>query len=424
MFREKDGAIAPAGTAKAKIEEAHPGEAAASSGVTRLHVLVVLSALMAFASISTDFYLPAMPAMASALGASEGMIAYTISGYLVGFSFGQLVWGPVSDRCGRRVPVAGGLVLFVIGSAGCAVSQSAEAVIIWRIVQALGASASVVLSRAMVRDLYAGARAAQMMSSLIVVMAVAPLLGPILGAQIATVAGWRAIFWLLVVIGMATLAALFTIPETLPATRRTSQSPLRAIARYGQLLTQRRILGYVGAGGFYYAGMYAYIAGSPFAFITYHHVPEHYYGFVFGAGILGIMATNMINMRIVSRLGIDTTLRGGALAAALATITLAVTSYTDFGGVWGLFIPLIFFVSCTGFVVANSIAGALSDFPDEAGAVSALVGALQYGSGIAGSGLVGLLADGTPWPMGLVIVMTGIGCLLSTLLLRRDTTSM
>ncbi len=424
MFREEDAAFTAAGKDYAVIEEDRAGEATSTGGVAQLHLLAVLSALMAFASISTDFYLPAMPAMALALGASEGMLAYTISGYLVGFSFGQLVWGPVSDQYGRRMPVAGGLVLFIIGSTGCALSQSAEAVIVWRIVQALGASASVVLSRAMVRDLYAGSRAAQMMSSLIVVMAVAPLLGPILGAQIATVAGWRAIFWLLVVIGMATLAALFTIPETLPVSRRTSQSPLRAIARYGQLLTRPRLLGYVGVCGFYYAGMYAYIAGSPFAFINYHHVPAHYYGFIFGAGVLGIMATNMINMRIVSRLGIDKTLRGGVLAAAFSTVSLAVISYTDLGGVWGLFIPLIFFVSCTGFIVANSIAGALADFPKEAGAVSALVGALQYGSGIAGSGLVGFLADGTPWPMGLVIGLSGIGCLMSTFLLQRDRTRM
>ncbi len=416
MLQETEDGPGPVGPGGAFAQET--SVAPPPSG--KWHVLAVLSALMGFASISTDFYLPAMPAMAAALGADAGTIEFTISGYLVGFSLGQLLWGPVSDRHGRRGPVAAGLVLFIIGSAGCGLSGSAGAIIFWRIVQALGASASVVLARAMVRDLYAGARAAQMLSTLIVIMAIAPLLGPVLGAQVAVLAGWRAIFWLLVILGTATFAALFTLPETLPAARRSRRSPGRALARYGELLTQRRILGYAGSGGFFYAGMFAYIAGTPFAFITYHHVPAEYYGLLFGAGILGIMATNIVNARLVRRLGIDRSLTGGTLMAALSACVLAVTALTGFGGLWGLFLPLLVFVSCTGFIVANSIAGALSDFPAEAGAVSALVGAVQYGSGIAGSGLVGAFADGTPRPMGWVIALCGIGSLLCTRLLGHE----
>ncbi len=399
---------------------AYPGarsDTPAMMAVPRWPILGVLSSLMGFSSISTDFYLPAMPAMASALGADASMVEFTIPGYLVGFSLGQLFWGPVSDRHGRRLPVAAGLVLFVFGSAGCALAGSVGSIILWRVVQALGASAGVVLSRAMVRDLCEGPRAAQMLSTLIVVMAIAPLLGPILGAQVAALASWRAIFWLLVAVGIATLAALFTIPETLPEGRRRQQSLMGAIARYGHLLTQPRICGYAGAGGFFYAGMFAYIAGTPFAFITYHHLPAERYGLLFGAGILGIMVTNIINARLVARPGSDWILIGGTAIAALAGLVLAAAAYSDWGGLMGLFLPLFVFVSCTGFIVANSIAGALADYPTEAGAVSALVGALQYGSGIASSGLVGTFADGTPWPMGWVIALTGIGSVLRARLL-------
>ncbi|ADP70335.1 drug resistance transporter, Bcr/CflA subfamily [Rhodomicrobium vannielii ATCC 17100] len=380
------------------------------------HVLAILSALMGFASISTDFYLPAMPTMARALNATTGSVEYTISGFLIGFSLGQLVWGAVSDRYGRRVPLAAGLILFVIGSAGCALSGSVETIIIWRIVQALGACAGVVLSRAMVRDLYQGPRAAQMLSTLIAIMAIAPLLGPILGGQIAELAGWRAIFWTLVGVGILTLAALFTLPETLPAARRQTAPLMGAFGEYGRLLLNRKILGYAGAGAFFYGGMYAYIAGTPFAFITYHHVAAEFYGFLFGAGILGIIATNILNTRLVLHYGIDRMLVSGTAAAALAGIIVAATSFTDWGGLWGLFVPLLLFVSVTGFIVANSIAGAMADFPEQAGAVSALVGALQYGAGIASSGLVGGFADGTPWPMGWVIAVTGIGSLLCAFL--------
>jgi DHA1 family bicyclomycin/chloramphenicol resistance-like MFS transporter len=175
-----------------------------------VRVLAVLSALMGFASISTDFYLPALPAIAGALHASAGTVEFTISFYLAGFSLGQLLWGPIGDRYGRRAPVAVGLILFIIGSAGCALAGSGTALIIWRVVQAVGACAGVVLARAMVRDLYEGNRAAQMLSALMTVMAIAPLLGPILGGQILALAGWRAIFWTLTGVGALTLAALFT----------------------------------------------------------------------------------------------------------------------------------------------------------------------------------------------------------------------
>ncbi|MCB4769095.1 multidrug effflux MFS transporter [Ancylobacter sp. Lp-2] len=380
-------------------------------------VLGTLSALMGFASVSTDLYLPAMPEMGRALGADSGTIELTVSGYLIGFSLGQLLWGPISDRHGRRLPVAIGLVLFIIGSAGCALSFDAWSMIGWRVVQAVGASAGVVLGRAMVRDLYEGPRAAQMMSTLMTVMAIAPLIGPLLGGQILAFAGWHAIFWFLVVVGFVTLGAVARLPETLPAAQRNPAPLGRALRGYGALLRERRLLGYAGAGGFFYAAMFAYIAGTPFAYITYHHVPAGLYGVLFAAGIVGIMATNMINARLVMRLGSDRILVGGIVAATASGLLLAGIASADWGGLWGLFVPLFLFVSTTGFIVANSIAGALGGSARRAGAVSALIGAIHYGSGIIGSALVGLLADGTPRPMTWVIALGCIGSLLCCRLL-------
>lgn len=404
--------VFPGDAAEAAATVGTSGDARSEAGRHGWRVLGTLSALMGFASVSTDLYLPAMPAMSRALGADAGTIELTVSGYLVGFSIGQLLWGPVSDRYGRRWPVAIGLVLFIIGSAGCALSYDAWTMIGWRLVQAVGASAGVVLARAMVRDLYAGPRAAQMMSRLMTVMAIAPLIGPLLGGQILAVAGWHAIFWALVGVGLATLVAVLRMPETLPPAQR-NPSPLgRAMLRYGELLRHRRLLGYAGAGGFFYGGMFAYIAGTPFAYISYHHVPAALYGVLFAVGIVGIMATNMLNSRLVLRFGSDRLLLWGTAAAALSGMALAGTTSTGWGGLRGLVIPLFFFVSATGFIVANSIVGALAGFPERAGAVSALIGAIHYGSGILGSALVGALADGTPWPMAAVIAVTGVGSLL------------
>ncbi len=399
--------------------EAQTTEVIAASRVTHRDVvdhgwkvLVILSTLMGFASISTDLYLPAMPAIGQSLGANVGMIEWTISGYLVGFSIGQLFWGPIGDRFGRRPPIAIGLVLFIIGSAGCALAGSAWAMISWRVVQAVGACAGVVLARAMVHDLYEGERAAQMLSTLMTIMAIAPLLGPILGGQILAIAGWQAIFWALVGIGAITLAALLTMPETLPAHRRNREPLSRVLMSYAQLLSNRRLLAYVGAGGFFYGGMFAYIAGTPFAYITYYHVPSQYYGVLFGISIVGIMATNFVNVKLVPKTGSTALLIRGTAFAALAGTLLAIAARNDWGGLAGLVVPLFVFVGTTGFIVANSIAGALSHFPERAGAVSALVGAMQYGSGIASSALVGSFADGTPWPMAAIIAITGIGSFL------------
>ena len=380
-------------------------------------MLGTLSALMGFGAISTDLYLPAMPAMSQSFGTDAGTLELTISGYLIGFSIGQLLWGPISDRHGRRVPVVIGLALFVVGSAGCALSYDVWTMISWRLVQAIGASAGVVLGRAMVRDLFEGHRAAQMMSTLMMVMAIAPLIGPFVGGQILVSLGWHAIFWSLVGFGLATLGAVILLPETLVAERRNAAPLDDVLIDYGRLLCDRRLMGYGGVGGFFYGGMFAYIAGTPFAYITYHHVPADLYGIVFAVGIVGVMGSNFINARLVTRFGSDSLLVAGTCMAAISGAILAASAWADWGGLWGLVGPLFIFTSSAGFIIANSIVGALADFPQRAGAVSALIGAIHYGSGIISSALLSAFADNTPWPLGWVIAIMGVGSLISTRLI-------
>lgn len=409
----------PAGSERAAASAMANGAGGASVGKPDhgIWVLGVLSLLMGFASISTDIYLPAMPTIGQTLGASAGLVEWTISGYLLGFSTGQLLWGPLSDRHGRRLPIAAGMILFIVGSVGCALANSVDAIILWRVVQAFGGSAGVVLSRAMVRDLYEGHRAAQMLSTLITIMGIAPLLGPIVGEQLLALAGWRAIFWVLVLVGVLTLAALFTLPETLPNSRRSGEPLGRSFYRYLELLRHRRLLGYAAAGGFFYAGLFAYVAGTPFAYMTFHHLPPRMYPAVFSLGIFGIIGTNMLNARLVRRIGGDALLRRGTALAAGAGVAAVVAATTGWGGLAGLVVTLVTFMAATGLVVANSIAGALSEFPHRAGSASALVGALQYGCGILGSGAIGAFSDGTPRPMAIVILIAGAGSFVSARLI-------
>ena len=378
---------------------------APSANRQRLWLLAVLSVLLGFASISTDLYLPAMPTMAADLGASEGTLQWTISGYLAGFALGQLFWGPLSDRYGRRGPVALGVLVFVIGSAGCALSSDAWQIVGWRIVQALGASAGVALARAMVRDLYDRDEAARLLSTLMTVMAIAPLLGPIAGAQILQHASWQAIFFTLVGIGLLTAAAILTLPETLPTERRVSGALGPVLAGYVGLFGNRDFVGYAAAIGFYFAGLFASIAATPFAYISYHHLSPELYAVLFAASVVGLMIANVINSRWVTRMGTKRMLLVGTTGAALSGVLLALVTGTGWGGIYALVAGVFLFVSMNGFILANAVAGALSTVARRTGAASALIGAVQYGSGMVGSALVGLFADGTPWPMGAIMAV-------------------
>lgn len=380
-----------------------------------LRILLILSLLMAFASISTDLYLPAMPTMAQALKVSSGTLQFTVTGYLIGFSAGQLFWGPVSDRFGRKVPVAVGLVLFIVGSAGCALAIDGSQIIIGRVVQALGACANVVLARAMVRHLYHGPKAAQKMSTLMTIMAIAPLAGPTLGGQILRLGSWQAIFWSLVLIAFLTLISLSFLPETLPQHRRSPASLKQIVKRYGSFFCDRRFLSFTAAGAFFYAGTFAYIAASPFAYITYYHVSAQVYGLIFAAGIFGMMITAQINARLLKRYRIETMMRTGAMVSACAGMTLGINTWTGWGGLPLMIFACLLFVAATGMVLANSVAGALNCFPDASGSASALVGALQYGCAMLGSAAVALYANGTPVPLGAAVAVCGLGCLLCAL---------
>lgn len=198
-----------------------------------LSLLLILSLLMATTSLSTDIYLPAMPTMEQQLG---GNAEWTITGFLIGFALAQLVWGPISDRIGRRIPLFLGTILFVIGSIGCAMADSMSAVIFWRVFQALGACVGPMLSRAMIRDLYASSQAAQMLSTLTIIMAVAPIAGPFIGGAMLKIGSWHWIFWLLTVIGVAMFLAVSRLPETPPENKRASGSIFAAFRNYGSLL--------------------------------------------------------------------------------------------------------------------------------------------------------------------------------------------
>ncbi|MBC2619324.1 MULTISPECIES: multidrug effflux MFS transporter [Citrobacter] len=393
-----------------KNELASPVATASHTGLT---FILILSGLMAFTSLSTDIYLPAMPTMATDL---HGNVELTITGFLVGFTIAQLIWGPISDHLGRRKPLFIGMVLFIIGSAGCAMSTSITQIVFWRVFQALGACTGPMLARAMIRDLFARTRAAQMLSTLVLIMAIAPIAGPLIGGQIIRLSTWHAVFWLLVLIGALMCVSLCWLPETLPEAKRVKASLTGAFRNYRSLLSNGRFMRYTLSLTFYYVGAYAFITGSPFVYISYYHVDPQHYGWLFALNIVGVMAMSVVNRRLVQRHPLEQLLKYATMLAALAAVALALLVKLESGGIVAIIITIFLLFSMNGIIAATSTAAALDAVPNIAGSASALIGALQYGSGIISSLLLAAFSDGTPWTMAWIIALFTL--LSATLALR------
>lgn len=377
--------------------------------------VAILSALMAFTSLSTDIYLPAMPIMAKEL---QGNVELTITGFLIGFCLAQLIWGPLSDHFGRRLPLFIGMALFIIGSAGCALSTTLTQIVFWRVFQALGACTGPMLARAMIRDLYSRTRVAQMLSTLMVIMAIAPIIGPLLGGQMIKVASWHAIFWLLAVIGVLMLILLAWLPETLPAEKRVRASLTSAFHNYALLLKNSQFMRYTLCVTFYYVAAYAFITGSPFVYITYFGIDPQYYGWLFALNIVGVMSVSLVNRRLVHRYPLETLLKFAVVVAAVATLVLALAAKLAIGGAVLIALPIFIFFAMNGIVAATSTAAALDSVPHMAGSASALVGSLQYGSGIVSSLLLAGFSDGTPWTMAWIIALFTVASAMIALTTR------
>jgi len=384
--------------------------AAETDGVrsTRLAKLVlVLGALTAFNAISIDMYLPAFPQMAEDLAVPLGTVQLSVSAFLVGSAFGQLVYGPLSDRWGRKLPLLCGLVIYTLASVGCALTRSGEGLLVWRVVMALGGGASIVISRAMVRDLYTTTEAARMLSLLMLVMGAAPILAPLAGGQFLLFTGWRGIFAFLALFGGLSLwGTLAWLPESLPAHKRVERRWSEMLAIYGDLLRHRRYLCYALALGAVAGINFAYIAGAPLFFIELHGISAQAFGILFGLNASGLIGATQFNRWLLRRYTARRLL-GVALVFAAVTASLLTASVLTGVGGFPLQVLLIFGCLCTtGLSYPNVMALALEPFTTTAGSASALMGAMQYTLGALAGGCVGLFHNGSAVPM----VLTMAGC--------------
>ncbi|KJH80476.1 Bcr/CflA family multidrug efflux MFS transporter [Stutzerimonas stutzeri] len=376
-------------------------------------LIVLLAALTAFGPLSIDMYLPSLPVIAADLGATESAIQLTIGVFLGGVSAGMLLYGPLSDRFGRRRLLLGGMLLYILASLGCAVSADAQQLTVLRLVQALGAASATVLARTIVRDIFVVSQAARTLSLMHLVTMVATLIAPILGSYLMLITGWRSLFISLAGYAAICLVCVYlAIPETHPSERRGA-SVSRAFRAYGRLLRSAHAVGLILCMSLCFAGMFAYITASPFIYIDYFGVSAQRYGLLFALNIAGVIVVTLFNARLVTRVGPHRMLVFGVLMAAASGIGLLIVGLIEAGGLAAIVVGLLCYISVTGLLGANCLARLLGDFPEQAGAAAGLAVATQFGLGMLASAWVSAWHDGTPLPMTLIIATTGIGSALA-----------
>jgi DHA1 family bicyclomycin/chloramphenicol resistance-like MFS transporter len=370
---------------------------------------VILGAMAAFGPLATDMYLPAFPAIAAGLPADAASVQVTLAAFFAGTALGQLGYGPLSDRFGRKPALLLGLAVFTLSSIGCALTDDIDTLIWLRFAQGLGGCAGMVMSRAIVRDLTEGAASIRLMSQLMLVMGLAPILAPSIGSALLGVADWRAIFWLLAAYsaGLAIVVALF-LPESLEPGRRRREGPLGILLTYGRLLRSRHFLGHALSGALPTAGMFAYIAGSPFIFMQLFHVAPERYGLYFGLNAFGLILMGQINARLARRVPAERMLGLVLIALATAGVLLAGAAAAGIGGFAAIVVLLFCYVACIGAVMPLATTLAMAPQGRAAGSASAVIGTLQFGLGAVTGALVGALHDGTAVPMALVIAVCGV----------------
>jgi MFS transporter, DHA1 family, multidrug resistance protein len=364
----------------------------------------LLGLFIAVGPAATDMYLPAFPAVEATFGTAPGTAQLTLATWFAGLAVGQITQGTLSDRFGRRIPLMIGFIVFTLSTIGCALAPSLTWLAIFRTTAAFGASAGMVIARAVVRDLSEGQAAAIMMSRLMLVMGVAPVLAPTVGAALLAFANWRFIFWFQALYGLScALLAWKVLPETLPPERRIAVGAAQILSRYRTILREPVFRAHAIMGGASTFCMFAYLAGSSPVFIQGFGLSPSGFGLIFGLCSCGLIAGSQINARLLPRVGLFTMLRLICRISLVATTILLMLSLSGVHVLWMIVAPIFVALSCQGFNNGNTAAGALTRHGAHAGSASALLGVFQFALGASSGLLVGLLTDGTPRGMALLM---------------------
>ncbi len=371
-------------------------------------LIVLMGVLQAFAPLSIDMYLPSMPLLEKVFNATTAQVQITLVTFLLGFALGQSLYGPITDRFGRKPPLYFSLALFIVSSAACALSTSVNMLAVFRLLQAIGACGGAVVSRAMVRDLFPPAELRRIFSMLVLVLGVSPLISPFIGGYLLVWFGWKSIFFMQASLGAATLLAIhFRLAESLAPENARPLHMSHVISSYAHLLKDRTFLGASLVCGFSTAGMFAYIASAPFVFINLYKLPPQQFGWLFGFIAAGLIAASQVNGRMSHKIALWRVLRVANLVQLGAGIAVLATAATGFGGLVGIFAPVFVYVSATGFVFPNGSTIAMMRHGNMAGTASALLGTNQFVIAGATTIVLGMIDNSSAMPMAIVIAGCG-----------------
>lgn len=377
-------------------------------------LVLLLGVLTAVGPVSTDMYLPAFPALEASLHAPAGSAQITLAAWFAGLAFGQITHGTLSDRLGRRWPLIVGTALYTAASIGCALAPGLLSFSVSRVFAAFGGSASMVIPRAVVRDLADGQRAARLFSNLMLINGAVPILAPALGGAVLAFASWRVIFWAAAVYGgVCTLMVCFWMPDTLPPHRRSKLRLGGMLVRYVGIAREPQFATNALVGGLGLAGLFAFLAGSPPAYMREYHVSPSHFGMLFGLNAAGLIGAAQLNAWVLPRFGMSRVLSTAVRVGFGAAIVLTVDAFTGFGGIVGLVLPLFVGAASLGFTLPTAAAGALSRHARRAASASALLGTWQFALGAVTGSLVGVLADGTARPMAVIMLACAGGAAIA-----------
>ena len=385
---------------------------------TPLPLVVLLGLLIALPALGTDIFVPALPALTQALGAEVEAGQVTMTLYFIGLAAGQLVWGPLSDRYGRKPILVTGLSIMLAASAVAALMESLAAVVAARLAQGLGMSSGALIGRTIARDLYAHEQAARLLSSMSVVFSVVPIAAPLIGGALASAAGWPAVFLALAAIALVLLAAVVPLRETAPAAR-ASASPLQILRTFGRILGDRRFLAPYSVFLCTQIGVLAWVSNSSFTLISGLGVGPTAYGAMFTLVMSGQIVGAWISSRLVVRLGIHRMLRWGALLMLAGGASAAALAWLGVGHWLAVVAPFVLYLFGAALVVPNATAAAMAPFPATAGAASSLIGTIGFATGALISTALGMAFDGTARPMATAAAISGLCAFIFERLLIR-----
>lgn len=383
-------------------------------------LMLVLGSLTAIGPFSIDMYLPAFPAIARTLQTDIAHVALSLTSYFIGISCGQLVYGPLLDRFGRKRPLIIGLVMYIVAAIGCAAARSIQALVVMRFVLALGACVGIVSARAIVRDLFPIEEVARVFSTLMLVLGISPIIAPTVGAYVAEAWSWRWVFIVLSAIACVILfGVLNSLPESRTGDRSTSLHPLRVLRSYKQVLVHPTFLVYATASAAASGGLFGYISDAPAVFMGGYGLSQREFAWVFGisaCGVIGASQANRFVLRHYSSRGVSLI---AVLGQTFVTMLMVIASAVGIS-----FVPfamlIILYLICLGFLSPNTTAIAMEPFVSNAGTASALMGSFQMAAGASSSALISVLHDGTARPMATLLLFFSLISLVFQIANRRQ----